>query len=35
MYGICMKEKNVFGESSFFYKICEKENLKPGFYNID
>jgi len=35
MYGICMKEKNVFGESNFFYKICEKENLKPGFYNID
>ena len=35
MYGICMKEKNVFGNSYFSYKIHENENLKPGFYNID
>jgi hypothetical protein len=30
-----MKEKNVFGNSYFSYKIHENENLKPGFYNID
>lgn len=34
MYGLCMKEKNVFGESYFEYNI-KTENLKPGFYNID
>jgi hypothetical protein len=35
MYGLCMKEKNVFGDSYFEYKIKNKDNLKPGFYNID
>lgn len=35
MYGICMKEKNVFGNSYFVYNINQKDKLKPGFYNID
>ena len=35
MYGICMKQKNVFGESYFEYNIDKNCKLKPGFYNID
>jgi hypothetical protein len=35
MYGLCMKEKNVFGESYFEYNVKDVLNLKPGFYNID
>ena len=34
MYGLCMKEKNVFGKSYFKYDFEKKEDLKPGFYNI-
>lgn len=35
MYGLCMKEKNIYGESYFDYDIKINEILKPGFYNID
>jgi hypothetical protein len=35
MYGLCMKEKNVFGKSYFKYDIGEDKDLKPGFYNIN
>jgi len=35
MYGLCMKEKNVFGKSYFKYDIEENKDLKPGFYNIN
>ena len=35
MYGLCMKEKNVFGKSNFKYDLETKKDLKPGFYNIN
>ena len=35
MYGLCMKEKNAFGNSKFYYNIKKNNELEPGFYNID
>lgn len=35
MYGLCMKEKNVYGEPSFHYNVKNLNKLAPGFYNID
>jgi hypothetical protein len=34
MYGLCMKEKNVFGDC-FFQNEYNSEELLPGFYNIN
>lgn len=35
MYGLCMKEQNVYGEPQFYYNIENADELEPGFYNID
>ena len=35
MYGLCMKEKNIYGKSFFSYNISKNDKLKPGFYNIN
>ncbi len=35
MYGLCMKEKNVFGVSKFIYELPSTAELLPGFYTID
>jgi hypothetical protein len=35
MYGQCMMEKNVLGNSEFIYDIDKDSELRPGFYNID